>query len=166
MDVHELLAQAVETAAPRLAAMTDDESRRPRSADAWSPREIVGHLVDSACNNHARFVCAQLGDDLVFPGYDQEAWVDAQRYDEAPWTDLVALWRAYNLHLARVVAAMPSEALTRPRARHNLDEIAWRAVPRTEPATLEYFVRDYVGHLENHLRQILPDYEPRSFDAA
>jgi len=28
------------------------------------------------------------------------------------------------------------------------------AVPSEEPATLEYFMRDYIGHLRHHLRQI------------
>lgn len=42
----------------------------------------------------------------------------------------------------------------RPRARHNLDELAWRSVPRDEPATLDYFMNDYVAHLKHHLAQI------------
>ena len=38
---------------------------------------------------------------------------------------------------------------------HNLDEIAWRVVPNEEPTSLAYFMADYVGHLEHHVRQIL-----------
>ena len=49
----------------------------------------LGHLIDSAVNNHARFVRAQLQDDLVFPGYDQDGWVRVQRYDERSWPALV-----------------------------------------------------------------------------
>ena len=33
--------------------------------------------------------------------------------------------------------------------------IAFRAVPENQPATLDYFMRDYVDHLEHHLKQIL-----------
>ena len=62
----------------------------------WSSKQIVGHLIDSAANNHLRFVRAQTINDLMCPGYDQEAWVDAQRYDEESWTNLVQLWSAYN----------------------------------------------------------------------
>ena len=32
--------------------------------------------------------------------------------------------------------------------------------PKEEPATLEYFMRDYVGHLRHHLDQILPEPGP------
>jgi len=42
----------------------------------------------------------------------------------------------------------------RPRARHNLHQIAWQPVPQNEPATLDYFMRDYVGHLKHHLAQL------------
>jgi hypothetical protein len=37
---------------------------------------------------------------------------------------------------------------------HNLDEIAWKPVSRSESTTLGYFIADYVGHLEHHLAQI------------
>jgi hypothetical protein len=149
------LREIVERATPALLALDDLTTVRRPAPGKWSPREILGHLIDSAANNHQRFVRAQFQDDLVFPGYDQDAWVAAQRYHETAWPDLVTLWRAYNLHVARVMAAVPEEARLRPRARHNLDRIAWVAVPADQPATLDYFMRDYVGHLRHHLRQIL-----------
>ena len=162
----DLLRLAVEMATPLLVAMTEEESLRARQPGAWTPRQIIGHLIDSACNNHPRFVRAQFIDDLVFTGYDQEAWVSAQRYDDAAWPDLVTLWRAYNRHLARVIALIPADVLARPRVKHNLDQLAWRQVPRDQPTTLEYFIRDYIGHLENHLTQVLADYSPVSFTFA
>ena len=63
----------------------------------------MGHLIDSAANNHQRFVRAQEGSDLVLPGYSQDHWVGVQGYQDAPWDDIIALWRAYNRHLARVI---------------------------------------------------------------
>jgi len=153
--------RAVVAAAERaLGAIADDDSARRPAPDTWSPREVIGHLVDSAANNHGRFVRAQHQDDLVFPGYAQDAWVDAQRYADAPWRELVALWALYNRHLARVMTAVPASERDRPRARHNLHEIGWRTVPAHEPATLGDLMADYVEHLEHHLRQILgPDWD-------
>jgi hypothetical protein len=151
------LVRAVEAAAPRLLAM-DDEATAQRSAPGkWSPREILGHLIDSASNNHQRFVRAQWQDNLVFQGYDQDAWVSAQRYQDAAWRDLVTLWRAFNLHLAHVMRNVPAEVRQQPRVRHNLDRVAFVPVPADQPATLEYFMEDYVGHLQHHLRQIAAD---------
>jgi putative transcription antitermination factor YqgF len=127
--------------------------RRP-ARGGWCIKEIIGHLIDSAANNHARFVRAQVTDDLACAGYDQDAWVAAQEYAGADWLTLVGLWRLYNLHLARVMAAVPDAVRMRPRANHTLDQIAWRPVAPTETVTLDYLMADYVGHLKSHLHQI------------
>jgi hypothetical protein len=100
-------------------------------------------------------VRAQFTDDLVFPGYDQERWIAAQRYDDEPWPALVDLWRAYNLHLAPVIDHIPADILTQSRPAHTLDTITWQPLQSDQPATLEYLVRDYLGHLLDHLQQLL-----------
>jgi len=76
--------------------------------------------------------------------------VAAQRYAAAPWLDLVGLWRLFNLHLARVVEAVPASVRRPLRTRHTLHEIAWQTVPQDQPTTLEYFMRNDVRHLEHH----------------
>ena len=150
------LREAVASVTPRLLALSDAEASRPPAPGKWSPKEVIGHLIDSASNNHQRFVRARFTEDLVFPGYQQEEWVKAQRYASAPWAELVGLWSNFNLHLARVIEATPADVRLKPRARHNLHELAWKAVPQNEPATLEYFMRDYVDHLRHHIAQIFP----------
>jgi hypothetical protein len=147
----------IESGAGRLLAMREEEARRRRGGEeGWSAKQIVGHLIDSAANNHRRFVLAQLKDDLVFEGYAQEDWVRAQDYQSEPWAQLVELWRAYNLHLAHVMASAPEETLRQPRASHSLDRIAFHTVESSRPATLEYLMRDYIDHLKHHLAQIFP----------
>ena len=149
--------QTVDRAASRLLLIPDrDASVRP-APGKWSPKEIVGHLIDSASNNHGRFVRAQLQEDLIFEGYDQDAWVRVEGYQDRPWADLVRLWQAFNHHIAAVMQVAGPQTLTQPRARHNLDQLAWQAVDTTQPTTLEYFMRDYVAHLKHHLRQVLPE---------
>jgi hypothetical protein len=128
-------------------------SARP-APGKWSIKEIIGHLIDSASNNHQRFVRAQWSEDLICPGYDQDAWVSTQDYQAAAWRELVELWRAYNLHLARVMTAIPASVRQRERTKHNLDRVAFRTVPAERPVTLEYFMRDYVEHMKHHLDQI------------
>lgn len=148
------LLNAVDRAEPALWALDDAVTVFRPAAGKWSAREIIGHLVDSASINHQRFVRAMFQDDLVFSGYAQDDWVAIQKYQEASWRELVALWATFNRHLARVMGAVPQSTRTRLRTRHNLREIAFRPVPEGEPATLDYLMHDYVAHVEHHLRQI------------
>jgi hypothetical protein len=148
--------ETVDTSAARLRALSGAEAAVRPAPGKWSRKEIIGHLIDSATNNHGRFVRAQLQDDLIFEGYEQAEWVDVQRYQAREWAELVLLWQSLNHHLAHVMETTETNALTKPRARHNLDRLAWQPVRATEPTTLEYFMRDYVGHLKHHLRQALP----------
>ena len=156
-DVLEDFVRTVEGAAARLLSLTDAEASAPLSEGKWSAKEVVGHLIDSASNNHQRFVRAQLKEDLVFEGYAQEDWVRVQSYQAESWPLLVNLWKSYNLHLAHVCARAPEVERLRARREHNLHEIGWAPVSKDEPATLEHLMRDYVGHLKNHLRQIFPE---------
>ena len=155
--VAEELNDVVNAAMPALRRLGSTESGQRPAPGKWSAREIIGHLIDSAVNNHVRFARAALEDDLVFAGYGQNEWVELQQYGERGWLELVDLWASYNRHLAALVARIPDEAMTRVRTKHNLDETAWKTVPRTQPVTLEYFVRDYVAHLKHHLGRINND---------
>jgi hypothetical protein len=153
-DYIEELRAVVDSSAADLLALPPEVAARKPAAGGWSIKEVVGHLIDSAANNHQRFVRAQWQEDLVFIGYAQEEWVAAQQYQQAPWTELVVLWREYNRQLARVMTAVPAHIRHRVHARHNLDAIAWMPVAATTSTTLDYLMCDYVAHLRHHLRQI------------
>lgn len=149
-DFQQTLAQA----AARFELVSEGQSAIPRAAGKWSPKEIVGHLIDSAANNHQRFVRAQFTDDLVFAGYEQTEWVTAQRYQDESWRDLVKLWQLYNRHILHIIAVTPDEQRTRLRTKHNLHQIASDSLREDEPVTLEWFMRDYLDHMKKHLGQI------------
>src|ERR1051326_5573193 len=83
-------------ASTRMRQMPEAESRRKSAPDDWAPIEILGHLVDSAANNHQRFVRAQFTDDLAFPGYEQNEWVSSQKYTDESWSGLIQLWSGFN----------------------------------------------------------------------
>ena len=146
--------ETIESASQRLLQISEAQSEQPRAEEHWSSKQIIGHLIDSATNNHARFVLAQIKHDLVFPGYDQNRWVEIQHYQQAPWSQLVELWRAYNLHLLHVMACTPKEKMNNRCTQHRLQTIAFETVSEAEPVTLEYLMKDYVVHLKHHLSQI------------
>ena len=146
--------ETIVSATARLREIADADSRKKDSPDDWAPIEILGHLIDSAANNHQRFVRAQFTDDLVFSGYEQNQWVSSQRYLDESWAAVIQLWSAYNLHLLHAASVIPEDVLTKPRSPHTLDQIAFNLVDKNEAATLEYLIRDYVDHLRHHLQQI------------
>lgn len=137
----------VEAAAPRLSAMPPDEVSARKGAGEWSKKEILGHLIDSAANNHQRIARAACGAaPVTLPGYEQNDWVRAQGYREADWAGLVAFWSAYNLHLGHIIERVPREALS------TLCKIGDHA-----PVSLEFVIQDYLGHMEHHLKDLLQD---------
>lgn len=147
--------QTLSAASNQLLAISAEKSQLPRAAGKWSPKEIVGHLIDSASNNHQRFVRAQFTDDLVFAGYEQEGWIRVQNYQAEDWTELVQLWRLYNQHILHLMSLVPEDTRMKPRYKHNLHQIASESLREDEPVTLDWFMRDYVDHMKKHLKQIL-----------
>lgn len=125
-----------------------DTSVRP-SENKWAKKEILGHLLDSASNNHQRFVRATLQGGLTFPGYQQDALVDLQRFSDVDWNFLVDFWAAYNRFLAHVINSLPAEAA---KVTCNIGD--------NKPAALGWIAQDYVEHLKHHLNQLLgPTFE-------
>jgi hypothetical protein len=153
------LRNTLEQALPALRALSDEEASQPYAPGKWTRKETIGHLIDSATNNHGRFVRAQLQDAMVFTGYAQDDWVNVQRYRDAGWGALVELWHGLNQQLAHVMENATVDALQRPRMEHNLHEVAFRSVPADAPPTLAWFMEDYVEHLRHHVRQVLPQGE-------
>ena len=100
----------------RLADVSDADASQPPAPGHWSKKEILGHLIDSASNNHQRFVRAQLAPSLETPGYEQEPWVAVQSYATESWPDLVNLWLLYNRHLLHIVRTMQPSSLPVPCA--------------------------------------------------
>lgn len=107
--------------------------------DKWSLKEIVGHLIDSAANNHQRFVRLQSDDLLGFPAYNGEAWIKVQKYNGMDWGLLVSLWYNLNNLILNII--------------ENTDESVYSNVwIRDEEAIpFEVLAMDYYKHLQFHI---------------
>lgn len=137
------LRHLVEDAEPRLLKIGDEAASRSAGPGKWSRKQILGHLIDSAANNHQRFIRLQLAAELQFPGYQQNEWVALNQYASSPWAELVALWASYNRHLARVIEYIAPETLGH----------VWDS--GNNRYTLEFIVSDYLAHLRHHVEQVL-----------
>lgn len=114
-----------------------------KAPEKWSKKEILGHLIDSAANNHQRFVRIQY-ENIPLISYDQNQWVAIQKFDDVPTNLLINFWASYNNLLAFIISKIPAEALER-----KCD------IGKEEPVTLEWIATDYIRHLNHHLIQIV-----------
>jgi hypothetical protein len=142
-ELSEKLLTLIGDAEPKLRQVNALESTKPILPGGWSRKQVIGHLIDSASNNHQRFVRAALQPSLEFPGYDQDGNVDVQASQGADWALLVTLWAAYNRYLAHVIAHLPASKLETPCR-----------IGSGETVTLRFLAADYLRHLIHHLGQI------------
>lgn len=139
------LNEILQTAPAKLASISDGVASQKPDAQKWSKKEILGHLIDSACNNHQRFVRLQIDNDILLPKYKQDEWVAVQQWQQRNWDDIIALWKLYNEHILHLF--------------HNVDEsklfnTITLGDEEEEIYTLHFLIDDYVNHLEHHLKQI------------
>ena len=127
----------------QLLRISDLDSKVKPSPGKWSKIEILGHLVDSASNNHQRFVRVQYVADYWGPEYLQDDWVRIQAYNNRDWCEIVELWKYYNLHLADIIKRIPDDKL----------KVMFR-IGSKDPVSLEFVANDYLRHLKHHLGQI------------
>jgi hypothetical protein len=145
-DIARQIRSLISKVEPQLSCMNHDEMGFKPDPHEWSKKEILGHLIDSAANNHQRFVRAVNKVAARFPTYDQDEWVRIQRHNEAPWPSLFALWSAYNNHLSHIIECIPENAESFPCN-----------IGKEEPVTLKFVVKDYLRHLRHHLKDILEE---------
>lgn len=108
----------------------------------WSKKEIVGHLIDSATNNHQRFVRGQF-ESVPEIRYEQNKWNEYGFYQHIDSSQIISFWTIYNKQLIEIIKRIPTENLERQiKVGDNL-------------LTIEFLIIDYVEHLEHHLKQII-----------
>ncbi len=144
-ETSERLLMVIGEAKDRFNTISESEWSAKTAPEKWSRKEVLGHLIDSAANNHLRFVQAQFAEDIYTGiGYEQNFFVSSQKYTEGNTAELISLWYSYNRHLTNVI-------------RHiNPDKLNISChIGSSEPVLFSFVITDYVSHLEHHLAQIL-----------
>jgi len=138
-----VLQELIDRLPARLQALPAGNVERKRAPDAWSVKEELGHLLDSAANNHQRIVRTQLEEHPAMPSYDGDAWVALHQYQRRDWQTLIERWAALNSQLLAAAEAVPDPDWSRTCT-----------IADSGPLTLQFVFDDYIEHMLGHLRHM------------
>jgi hypothetical protein len=113
------------------------------AAGEWTLKEIIGHLVNSACNNQQRFLGLQFVSEMKFPEYQKFHldWLEREQFNAMDYADLLLLWKQYNVFIAHLINNVDKSKLGNSFVMEN------------KTLTLQALIVDYVNHLKGHLKQ-------------
>jgi nitroreductase len=137
------LKRLLEVIPGRLALISKDQAAVRTGPDCWSNKEELGHLIDSAANNHVRLVLIQIQDNPSLPKYDQAGWVSSHQYAARDWRWMIDSWTAINRLLLAVGEFVQPGSWSRACT-----------IGDSEPLTLQFVLDDYVDHMVHHLNHI------------
>ena len=138
------LAETIARELPSLRTVTEERASIARAAGKWSAKEELGHLIDSAANNHIRFVRGAIEAEFRGPGYSQNDWVRLHGYSNMQWETIINLWFQYNTLLVELVNRIPEDRLE-----------AMCFIGTSPAVTLRFVIEDYILHMQHHIDQLL-----------
>jgi hypothetical protein len=110
------------------------------SEEKWTLKEMVSHLIDSASNNHQRFIRMHLETELIFPAYDAEEGKKLSNVSDHYFIPLINLWKEYKFYLLHIIKSIGENKLG------NIWEINGKQL------TLKFIIEDYFGrHMSWHI---------------
>lgn len=131
---------------PKLLALPEDLITQRRNHQNRTIKQLLGHLIDSASNNHQRMVRLQYNNNLTFPDYtqDNDLWIAIQDYQHSDWKNLVLLWESFNLHIIHLIKTIDTSKLTNYWTDYEGAKV-----------TLEDMIKGYPWHLNLHINDLI-----------
>jgi hypothetical protein len=115
------------------------------SDDKWTLKEIIGHLIDSASNNHQRFVRLKISSEIEFPDYKNDEWLQIQNHNNMRFSDLLSLFYYFNKLMVNIILNIDDKRM------NNIWNVAWDE--NSSFITLEKLANHYVEHIKIHISQ-------------
>jgi hypothetical protein len=137
-DIARELSEIVSNHYEKYYNLDDQKASVILSADKWSLKEIIGHLIDSASNNHQRFVRLHINNKIDFPIYHYD-WISIENFNSMKFTDLISLWKYFNILLSHIINNVTDDKLS------NIWETGGTKL------TLKFIITDYLRHIKEHI---------------
>jgi len=142
-SLSQYLQHTIDRELPHLRALTDEQASHSLRG-GWTRKQELGHLIDSAANNHVRFVVATLQKSYQGSTYDPDGWVALHGYSHLPWPTIVDFWYQYNSMLAQLIWNIAEDKL-----EHQCE------IGDSAPISLGFLIEDYVLHMQHHIDQLM-----------
>jgi hypothetical protein len=138
-DIGNQLTEQIREIEQLFEAVTDRDALARYAEGKWSIKEVIGHLSDVERIFTYRLLRIARGDQTPLPGFDENAYVPAGRFDDRPLPVLLTEFRAVRLSTIALVEGQPAEAWGR-----------WGEASQS-PVTARALAYIIVGHVAHHL---------------
>lgn len=133
----------------RLLSLPEEVITDRRNYQNRTIKQLLGHLVDSASNNHQRMIRLQYNESLTFPDYtqDNDRWIAIQDYQHADWKNLISLWKSFNLHMIHLIMSIDKSKLNNSWTDFEGNKVTLRDMIKSYPSHLNLHINDIKGLL-------------------
>lgn len=138
-DIAELLLSQVEELRFVVEQMTEEAANQPYAPHKWTYKQLLGHINDTEKIMFFRALCLARDEQQAFPGFDQDAYVNATDFNDVPLPDLVEDFQHIRHSMAYFLKHLSNEALLRQGTINS---------QLTSVRSLLYIIP---GHFEHHL---------------
>jgi hypothetical protein len=138
-DIVALLAEQRESTSALLGAIPDERGSFRYQPGKWSVKEVIGHLSDCERIFAYRALRFARGDETPLPGFDENDYVPAGRFDDLDLDSLIEEWVVVRKASVAMFGALSPEAWTR------------RGVANGVPISVRALAYIIAGHVHHHL---------------
>ena len=143
-DLVDILVKQNEGTRALLGVLPPEKARHRYAPDKWSVTEVVGHLADAERVFAYRAMRIARTDTTPLPGFDEQVYVPAGRFDARPIADVVAEFAAVRGATVALIRGLPAESLER------------RGTASGSPVSVRGLLYIIAGH-ELHHRAVLKE---------
>jgi hypothetical protein len=127
-DIFKVLDKQIDTMGDLFGGMNERQSLRRYEPGKWSPKEILGHIVDTERLFVYRGLTFARGDQTELPGMDEDAWVAGAEFDGLAMDDLLEEFTLVRRSTVVLLHTFSDEVLAR-RGVASGNAMSVRAVP-------------------------------------
>lgn len=145
-NIVETLENQLQESLNLLQGISEEKANYRYAAEKWSIKEVLGHIIDGERIFAYRALRIARNDQTPLPGFEQDGYVDAGKFDARSLADLIEEFkcvRQASLFLFK-----------------NLDEVAWlrRGTASENEVTVRAMAYIIAGHELHHLNVLKEKY--------